>query len=192
VIPIDSPPIEQGFNTIWVVVGCLIGAAVLIIALIGLLYKFSERFQHFFELLVFEVGKQIVTFCSEVSDFVTDAVSFHRAVVADSLKGVYVLSLRFKIAYSCIFAVSCIASTISFGYRCLQAWKLLQAARGHGDVIADGGGLTSTDGATRKSAMLAKLRWESDKSKRDVVGNVVTLFSATFEDVRPFSPASPG
>ena len=186
VTPIDSPPIETGFNTIWAVVGCLIGAAVLVAVLIGLLYKYSDRFQAFFHMLVFEVGKQVLTFCSEVSDFVTDAVSFHRAVVADSLKGAYTLSLRFKIAYSCMFAIACISSVVAFGYRGKSAWKLLQAARGHTDTTS-----ASPDdhaASSKGHAMVPKLRWELDKSKRDVIGNAITLFSAFFEDVRPSRP----
>ena len=190
VTPIDSPPIETGFNTIWAVVGCLIGAAVLVAVLIGLLYKYSHRFQAFFHMLVFEVGKQVLTFCSEVSDFVTDAVSFHRAVVADSLQGAYTLSLRFKIAYSCMFAIACISSVVAFGYRGKSAWKLLQAARGHTETTS-----ASPDdhaASAKGQTMATKLRWEVDKSKRDVIGNTITLFSAFFEDVRSFASAGRG
>jgi hypothetical protein len=44
--------------------------------------------------------------------------------------------------------------------------------------------------SSSKDAMLAKLRWEAEKQKRDLVGNLVTLLTAAFEDVRrrPWPP----
>ncbi len=184
VTPMDSVPTEAAFNTIWILIGCLIGAVLLVVGLVLLLYKYSERFKHFFQTLVFEVGKQVVSICSEVADFATDAVSFHRAVIANSLNGGYQLATGFKIAYSCIFATSAVASSVSTIYRGLQGYKLLQAAITYGENENSSSDTIDTENSP-KTAMLAKLRWEAEKSKRDLVGSLVTLFTAAFEDVRP-------
>jgi hypothetical protein len=180
--PIDSALTEEAFNTVWILVGCLVGATLLVIMLVLVINKHSERFKHFFQMLVFEVGRQIATFCSEVADFTTDAVSFHRAVVANSLEGAYTLSHGFKIAYSSIFAAATVASAVSMIYRGMQGYKLLKAAISHGDEFAETAHVNQA--STGTAAMFAKLRWEAQKSKRDIVGNLVTLFTAAFEDVR--------
>jgi hypothetical protein len=180
--PIDSAPTEEVFNTIWILIGCLLGATLLVLVLVLVLYKHSDRFKHFFQTLVFEVGRQIATLCSEVADFTTDAVSFYRAVVANSLGGAYTLPNGFKIAYSCSFAAATVASAVSIIYRGMQGYKLLKAAISHGDESTKT--VDVNQASTGKTAMFAKLRWEAQKSKRDVVGNLVTLFTATFEDVR--------
>jgi hypothetical protein len=180
--PIDSAPTEEVFNTIWILIGCLLGAIILVLVLVLVLYKHSDRFKHFFLTLVFEVGRQIATLCSEAADFTTDAVSFHRAVVANSLGGEYKLTNGFKIAYSSCFAIATVASALSMIYRGMQGYKLLKAAIGHADESTESADVDQA--STGKTAMLAKLRWEAQKSKRDVVGNLVTFFTATFEDVR--------
>jgi hypothetical protein len=176
----------EGFNTLWILVGCLVSAAVIVIALVGIVYKFSERFKHFFQTLVFEAGRQILTFCLEGADIATDSVSFYRGVpgvVADSLQGAYQLTQAFKIAYSCVFAIATVASTLSLANRGYQGWKLLKAVLSHGDSQSESAHVQEH---SPKDAMLVRLRWEAEKSKRDIIGNLMTLLTVVFEDA-PFA-----
>ena len=187
--PMDSALSQESFTSIRVLIGCLCGAAGLVVVLVVLIKHFSERFKHFLNTLVFEVIKNILTLCTEGADFSTDAISFHRAVLANSLDGAYQLSKQFKIAYSCFFASAVIASLLSFVYRGYYIyWKLLKAAMSQSeDQFSQPLGIQES---SSKDAMLAKLRWEAEKQKRDLVGNLVTLLTAAFEDVRrrPWPP----
>jgi hypothetical protein len=304
-IPVDTVPVEAAFNTIWILVGCIIGAAIIVGLVILLLKRFSERFKHFFGTLVtftpltamlffrrfaalravhqvFEAAKQISSTLSEAADFVTDAVSFQRAVVSNSLDGGYQLSTTYKVAYSCVFATSVVSSVVSFIYRMIQGRKLVKAVISGAkddderindpkvrevldhvvtemrqksmtvydlvnqfDTSKDGvlsmdevrrglsgmglqltsaeldsvvmvfdkdhsgeissvelgrvlteyiktncgkderkGSLVGTSNDTSKNAMLVKLRWEAEKSKRDLISHLITLGTAALEDVR--------
>ena len=46
------------------------------------------------------------------------------------------------------------------------------------------GSLVGTSNDTSKNAMLVKLRWEAEKSKRDLISHLITLGTAALEDVR--------
>ena len=46
------------------------------------------------------------------------------------------------------------------------------------------GSLEGTSNDTSKNAMLVKLRWEAEKSKRDLISHLITLGTAALEDVR--------
>ena len=109
----------------------------------------------------------------ETGDLGTDIYTWCRAVVDDSLGA----DEATKTAYSVLVALALLAGTVSVGYHIRLAWLLRQAAAAHLDEAAP-----ATPGSADK-AMLTKLKWEVDSSRREMTSHAITLLSVVLEDV---------
>jgi hypothetical protein len=82
-----------------------------------------------------------------------------------------------KTVYSVMVALALLSGLVSLRYHIRLAWLLRQVAAAHLDEAAP---------ATPRSAdkaMLTKLKWEVDRSRREVTSHTITLLSVAIEDV---------
>jgi hypothetical protein len=164
------------------------GCLVLVAMLVCLIKMQGDRFQHIFSMVVFEISKLIIAWTFEIADIATDTIAFLRAVVVDSVRAEYTLPTGYKIAYSCFFGIAIIVSAIALIDRSRQCTLFLRASQKHDDSNAGriSTRLTAGDDDDRKFEELqSKLRWEVDKSKRELRSNMVTLLTVLLEDI-PF------
>jgi hypothetical protein len=158
----------------YVLGGSLVACAVVVGSLVLLVRRHSHKLQHIFRTLITEIAVLVAHLILETGDLGTDIYTWYRAVVDDSLGA----DEATKTAYSVLVAFALLASTVSVGYHIRLAWLLRQAAAAHLDDAAP---------ATPRSAdkaMLTKLKWEVDRSRREVTSHAITLLTVAIEDVR--------
>jgi hypothetical protein len=124
--------------------------------------------------VAFEVTKLTLSFGFEVSDFVTDALSFHRVVII----GDHSLPPTIKIAYTACFGVASVVAVVNLLHRAHHFWGLRSAS--HSRVV-------SNQAANDDEIVVLKsrLEWEVEKSKRDLFSDIMTLLTILCEDL-PF------
>jgi hypothetical protein len=178
---------EAQLRSIFVLGISAAGCLVLIAVLVCFLKLQGDRFQHIFHMVVFESVKLIFGWAFEIADIVTDTISFLRAVVLDSVRAEYTLPSAYKISYSCFFGISVIVSATALVERTKHCWGLKTASQRHDDSAIGRIDLKSIakDDDTKYESLQSKLRWEVDKSKRELKSNLMTLLTVLLEDI-PF------
>jgi len=174
--------VEEGFNTAYVTVGCLIGAAILVIALFLLIRRYRVRFEAVFEMVFVEVLKATLGWFLDAGDLTTDAVSFHRTVVSNEVKAGYIITDRYKIAYIVTMCVSAAAAAVSFAYRVKATRDLFQSIRRR---VSEPEPAAKADEANAAEALKDKLTWELAKTRRDLLSVAIHMLTVIFEDI-PF------
>jgi hypothetical protein len=162
----------------YVLGGSLVASALIVGLLIFLVRRHSHKLEHIFYTLISEIVVLVCHLTLEAVDLGTDIYTWYCAVIDESLGA----SEATKTAYSALVAIALFVGTVSVGYHIRIAFLLRHATAaqlGPAAVFAEPSTPRSSD-----KAMLTKLRWEVDRSRREVTSHGVTLLSVVFEDVR--------
>jgi hypothetical protein len=158
----------------YVLGGSLVACAFIVGSLIFLVRRHSHKLEHVFYTLISEIAVLVCHLILETVDLGTDIYTWYRAVIDDSLGA----SEATKTAYSALGAIALVIGTVSVGYHIRIAGLLRNATAAQLRTAAP-----STPRSADK-AMLTKLKWEVDHSRREVTSHGITLLSVFFEDVR--------
>jgi hypothetical protein len=169
---------QSSFETGWIILGCALGAIVVVAVLVILGRKYRDRLKHVFHTAVFELLKVCFGFAFDGADISTDTITFHRAVISDAL-GVsdsnYILGQGYKIAYIAIFCLAAVVSVLGLSYRFIQGRALYRALNESHESMTKGSLQSQTEKEVSVSEMKLKLSWELEKTKRDIMGCSISL-----------------
>jgi hypothetical protein len=176
IVRVDGP--DEGFNTAYVILGCAIGAAILIILLVFVVRKYKDRFEHIFGTIIVEVFKLTFAWAFEGGDIATDGINFHRTVISNEIRVGYILPQRYKIAYIVIMCLASAAAAVSFVNRVRQTRDLLRSIR---ERLSKSASASKPDEAYNVEAKVDQLNWEVVKFKRDILGIAVSALTVLCE-----------
>jgi hypothetical protein len=168
---------DEGFNTGYIILGCAIGASILIGVLVLVGRKYRDRFEHVFTSVIVEVFKLTFAWAFEGGDIATDGISFHRTVVSNEIKAGFILPTRYKIAYIVIMCLASASAIVAFVYRGIHTRELFQAIRQQSETTSK----RDTKKTDDLEVMKAKLEWDVAKTQRDVLGIAMHMLTLAFE-----------
>jgi hypothetical protein len=177
---------DEGFNTGYIILGCAIGASILIAVLVLVVRKNRDRFQHVMQTIIVEVFKITFSWAFEGGDFATDVISFDRTVISNQIKVGFILPSRYKIAYIFIMCLATAAAAVSLVYRVKVTLALIRKIR---QTLAEASQQAETSNSKPDEskpdealeAMVSQLKWEIAKTKRDLLGTVLHALTAFCE-----------
>jgi hypothetical protein len=158
----------------YVLAGSLVACAIIIGSLLFLIRRHTNNLQHIFRTLITEVAVLVCTLIFETADMATDIYTWYRAVVDDSLGA----GDATKTAYSAILGLASLVSCLAVVYHLRLARLLRQAATAH---VSEATAVATPRSADK--ARLTKLKWEVDRSRREMTAHAITLLSVLLEDV---------
>jgi hypothetical protein len=166
---------DEGFNTGYIILGCAIGASILIVLLVLVVRKYRDRFEHVLQAVIVEVFKLTFAWAFEGGDVATDGINFYRTVVSSEIKVGYVLPTRYKIAYIFIMCTTSAAAALSAVYRTKVTLDLFRQIRQQQSEATNSETGKSSDteamnALKSKQKILSQKRWEVEKTKRDILG----------------------
>jgi hypothetical protein len=158
----------------YVLAGSLLACAIIIGSLIFLIRRHTSNLQDIFRTVITELAVLVCTLIFETADMATDIYTWYRAVVDDSLGA----GEATKTAYSAILGLASLVSCLAVVYHLRLAWLLRQAATAH---VCEATAVATPRSADK--ARLTKLKWEVDRSRREMTAHAITLLSVFLEDV---------
>ena len=174
-IPADmaASPIEQGFGTVWLLMGAGATAAVVVSGLVVLIRRRHANLQAIFMMLLTETGMLVLSICMALGNLATDGI------VCDSLlRGdLRVSSPIYTTSYVVLLSFGVAVTVLSIGYRLRNA-RLMHAQL---QQVAPQGRAVSTGEAQRQAQ---QSEWELVQTHRTKVTLSLSLASVAAQGVR--------
>jgi lysylphosphatidylglycerol synthetase-like protein (DUF2156 family) len=174
-IPADmaASPIEQGFDTVWLLVGAASTAVVVVSGLVVLIRRRRAQLQGIFMMLLTETGMLVLSICMALGNLATDGIVCNSLLSGD----VRVSTVIYTASYVVLLCFGAVVTVLSIGYRLRNARLMhaqLQQVTHHGHAV-------STCDAWRQAQ---QSEWELVQIHRTKVTLTLSLASVAAQGAR--------